>query len=141
MSLCILIAADKPLPLCSRQTERSRTVMVEGEVFAVSALCGFAVEEHDYYRNCVNALGYPIKDYRYELRLDENEADLQNLRDYLSEQFDPGETVELWGIWVSDYEGKKHPVCQTIPFQKLDMAAVHVLCNAHVQECRLSVII
>lgn len=139
MSLCMLIAADKPLPLCSRKTERSRTVEIEGEQFTVSCLSGFSVEEHNYYRDAVNVLDYPIKDYRYELSLEEEEADLQSLRDYLLEQFAPGEEVELWSIWLGDYEGKEIPVFQKISVQELDMDAVHMLCNGHLRECRLSV--
>ena len=141
MSLCMLIAADKLLPLCSKKMERSRTAEAEGELFTVSALSGFSVEEHSYYRDVVNALGYPIKDYRYELSLEEDETDLQNLKDYLLEQFAPGEEVELWSIWVGDYEGKKDPVFRKISLQELDMDAVHTLCNGHLQECQLSVTI
>ena len=141
MSLCMLIAADKPLPLCDKKEERSKTVEAEGEMFTVSTLCGFSVEEHCYYRDAVNALDYPIKDYQYELSLEEDETDLQNLKDYLLEQFAPGEEVELWSIWLGGYEGKKAPVFQKLFIQELDMDAIHTLCNGCLQECRLSITI
>ena len=141
MSLCMLIAADKPLPLCNKRTEQNRIVEVEGERFTVSVVSGFSVEKHSYYRDAVNALNYPIKDYQYELSLEENVADLQNLKDYLLEQFAPGETAELWGVWLGDYDGKKQAVCRSIPIQKLDMDTMHALCNAHLQDCWLSITI
>ena len=139
MSLCMLIAADKPLPLCNRQTVRTRTVDVDGEIISISLACGFSVEEHIYYRDCVNDMGYSIKPYRYELDICEDETDLQNLKDYLNENFAAGEVAELWGIWVSSHV-ESHPVCRETTCRELTVDDITTLCNAHIEDCWLSVI-
>ena len=110
MSRVHLIAADKPLPLCDRRAERTKTVTVQGSLFTVTAEAGFAVREHAYYRHAVDILNYPIKPYPYELELELHEDDLRHLKEYLSTQFSSGETVELWSIWVGiDNDGHLPP--------------------------------
>ena len=75
MSRVCLIAADKPLPLCDRQAERSSSVRVSGKDFTISFVTGFRVAEHAYYRHAVDILNYPIKPYPYELELELHEDD------------------------------------------------------------------
>jgi len=100
MSRVTLIAADKPLPLCSHQEVRTKTAMVKGTPHTISFPRGFQVSEHSYYRSCVDGLGYSMKPYAYELELDVDETDLAHLKDYLSKQFSPGEEAELWSLWI-----------------------------------------
>ena len=102
MSRVMLIAADKPLPLCDKQEERAVISRFAGEEYRVACLSGFRVGEHAYYRPAVDALGYQIKPFQYELDLEEHETDLKNLLVYLREHFACGETVELWNLWVGD---------------------------------------
>jgi len=107
MSRVYLIAADKPLPLCDRQNVRTSTYMVTGKPFTISCMQGFCVAEHRYYRHAVDILEYPIKPYQYELSLELHEDDLAHLQEYLSQNFQAGETVELWSIWVGiDQSGR-----------------------------------
>ena len=100
MSRVILLAADKPLPLCVRQEERTKAVRVEGKQFTVSGPAGFAVREHSYYRFAVDELGLFMKSYQYELELEVCEKDLLHLKTYLSACLAPGEEAELWNLWV-----------------------------------------
>ena len=83
MSRVCLIAADKPLPLCDRQSERTSTVRSMGKDFTITALRGFRVAEHRYYRAAVELLGYPMKPYQYELELEQHPDDLAHLLEYL----------------------------------------------------------
>ena len=100
MSRVCLIAADKPLPLCDRQSERTSTVRSMGKDFTITALRGFRVAEHRYYRAAVELLGYPMKPHQYELELEQHPDDLAHLLEYLRSNFSTGETVELWNVWV-----------------------------------------
>ena len=100
MSRVHLIAADKPLPLCDQQEVRTSTNTVSGKTFTISFLQGFRISEHRYYRYAVDLLEYPIKPFQYELELELHEDDLAHLKKYLSQNFQSGETVELWNIWV-----------------------------------------
>lgn len=107
MSRVYLIAADNPLPLCDRQEERTSVVTVGGSSHTISFVRGFRVAEHNYYRHAVEILEYPIKPFRYELELELHEDNLMHLKEYLSRNFRPGETVELWSIWVGiDQSGR-----------------------------------
>ena len=107
MSRVYLIAADKPLPLCDRQEERTSSHMVSGKPFTISFVQGFRVAEHRYYRHAVDILEYPIKPFQYELELELHERDLAHLKEYLIQNFQPGESVELWSIWVGiDQSGR-----------------------------------
>ena len=100
MSRIYLLAADKPLPFCDCQAERTTVVRVMGRSFTVTARRGFRVAEHSYYRHAVDMLNYPIKPHQYELELEPHPDDLAHLLEYLHSNFVPGETVELWSIWV-----------------------------------------
>ncbi len=100
MSRVLLITGDAPLPLCDRQSERTKTVTVRGESFSVTALAGFCVREHLYYRGAVDALGLSMKPYQAELDAENCEEDLRHLRDYLRTHFAPGDEAELWNLWV-----------------------------------------
>ena len=100
MSRVCLIAADKPLPLCDRQSERTSTVRSMDKDFTITALRGFRVAEHRYYRAAVELLGYPMKPHQYELELEQHPDDLAHLLEYLRSNFSTGETVELWNVWV-----------------------------------------
>ena len=66
------------------------------------------LEKLSYYRQAVEELGYPMWPYRYEVSLENGAKDLENLQACLRENFAPGETVELWSVWVGDVN-KKHP--------------------------------
>ena len=106
MSRVMLIAADKPLPLCDKRVERSKTTRVEGEMFTVSCLSGFAVMEHAYYRSAVDSLALTMKPYQYELCAETHEDDLSELKAYLEQNFESGEEAELWNLWVGDDLGR-----------------------------------
>lgn len=109
MSRVLRIAADKPLPLCGKQEERTTVIKLpdlevlgpqQGKEISVTAPGGFLVEEHSYYRHAVDELDLPIKPYSYELHLEVHEKDLADLKAYLEAHFAPGEVVELWNLWV-----------------------------------------
>ena len=109
MSRVLLIAADHPLPLCDRQEERTTTVTLPdlpdlgekaGGTISFTGLQGFRVSEHAYYLPAVRALGHSMKPYQYELELESHDHDLHHLLDYLRGNCSPGETVELWNLWV-----------------------------------------
>lgn len=127
MSRVILIAADKPLLLCSRQEVRTKTLKLpNGEDFVIDYEAGFQVEEHSYYRYAVDELGYSMKPCQYELSFEEVEKDLHDLCSYLRENFTPGETVELWSVWVGD---EPHPelLRRSKPAAEVDMALLNEL--------------
>lgn len=66
------------------------------------------LEELSYYRQAVEDLGYPMRPCRYEVTLENGAKDLENLQACLRENFAPGETLELWSVWVGDVN-KKSP--------------------------------
>ncbi|MCI8538297.1 MAG: hypothetical protein HFF18_06485 [Oscillospiraceae bacterium] len=98
MSRVMLLAADRPLPLCNYRELRTKTFS-QGSVTAES---GFAVENCTYYQSAVEDLGYDWKPCLYELSLERDPHDLEALRSYLEEHLTPGEAVELWSVWVGD---------------------------------------
>jgi len=101
MSKVYLIAADKPLPLCDFQENRTKTVTIpNGKRFRVTAPAGFQIQEHSYYRYEVDKLDLVMKPYQFELSLEADASDLLHLREYLVENFSAGEEVELWNLWV-----------------------------------------
>ena len=102
MSHVSLLAADKALPLCDFQEYRERT---DGRD-AIGMAAGFHVEEHTYYRDAVEELGFVMKPYQYAFDLENCEADLNRLTGYLRENFSAGEEVELWSIWVGNGPGR-----------------------------------
>ena len=115
MSRVYLIVADKPLPLCDKQTERTSTVLVDGVSHTISFVRGFCVSEHSYYRHAVDMLGYAMKPCQYELTLEFRADDLAHLKQYLAENFSAGETVELWSIWVGiDQSGRPPRYCGSL---------------------------
>lgn len=120
MSRVLLIAADKPLPFCSRYEVRTKTVVVERTTHIISFPHGFQVSEHSYYRSCVDGLGYSMKPYQYELDLDSNETDLTHLKSYLSENLSCGEQAELWNLWVGDLP-ERTPLRSQMPLSDLDI--------------------
>ena len=105
MSRVLLIAADKQLPLWMFDQQIRRTT----EDIPNPVLRGFSVFKNSYYRQAVDDLGYPMKPYQYELYLYPDEADFHDLCDYLRNQFAPGETVELWNVWVGDVNPPRPP--------------------------------
>ena len=121
MSRFYLIAADKPLPLCDCRSVRTR--IFRGASIAME--CGFAVKEHDYYRNAVNDLGCVRKPFRYEMQLDDAAEDLPLLREYLDAQFSPGESVELWSLWAGGEETSAKRYRGT--FAEFDLDAMEML--------------
>ena len=138
MSRVILIAADKPLPLCDQQEERTKTVSfpddwhapeVRGQSFTVDYCSGFRVEEHAYYQPAVDALGYSMKPFQYELDFEVVEKDLRDLQTYLHETFTSGEVFELWSIWVGD---EPHPelIRSSKTLNELDLAVLEQLNHA-----------
>ena len=110
MSRVLLLAADQPLPPCSFQELRTQHIKAAGQHISLAMESGFKVEDHRYYRAATDELGYPIKPYQYELSLEKNETDLQNLRDYLTRHLAPGQTVQLWNLRVGDPHGVHRPV-------------------------------
>jgi len=143
MSYVLMLTADKPLPLCDRSEVRTKTVTVEGEEYTVSFPCGFSVNEHSYYRHCTDALGYPFMPCQYEMDLYHDEADLQNLKDYLKENFRSGDRVDLWHVCVSDIEGKTCPRCRSGTLEEFNLDTLGILLEQreYGEECWLSVII
>ena len=108
MSHVNLIAADKELSLFNRQEYReSTTVLPDGERFTIGLERGFRVEEHSYYRDSTDCLGFEMKPFQYELTLEQCEADLNHLLTYLRENFSPGEEAELWSLWVGSGGGER----------------------------------
>ena len=108
MSHVSLIAAGKELPLCDRQEYRERTATLpNNKRLTIGCASGFRVEEHSYYRDSTDFLGYEMKPFQYELTLEKCETDLNHLLTYLRENFSPGEEVELWSLWVGDGHGER----------------------------------
>lgn len=100
MSRVLLLAADQPLPPCDCQSERTKTVSVNGESISVRFVGGFLVEEHIYYRIATEELGLAMKPCRYELELEPCEEDLLELLRYLRENLASGSEIELWNLWL-----------------------------------------
>ena len=94
MSRVLLLAADRELPLCG---------VSDGTGYRDS----FRVQDHEYYREAVDALGFEMKPFRYELSLERCRTDLDRLLDYLRENLASGETVELWSLWVGTGSGER----------------------------------
>lgn len=119
MSRVYLLAADKELPLCDFQKPRAS----HAGGYAVTLQRGFKVEPLHYYRHAVEELGYPMKPFRYELSLEKEEEGLTNLRACLEANFSPGETLELWNVWVGDVD-KKCPTRFRGRLEDFDMEAL-----------------
>lgn len=67
------------------------------------------LQELNYYRQAVEELGYPMKPFRYELTLEKDGRNLENLQACLEENFSQSETLELWSVWLSGDINKKCP--------------------------------
>ena len=119
MSRVYILAADKELPLCDVQKPRAS----HAGGYAVTLQRGFKVESLHYYRHAVEELGYPMKPFRYELSLEKEEEGLTNLRACLEANFSPGETLELWNVWVGDVD-KKCPTRFRGRLEDFDMEAL-----------------
>ena len=98
MSHVILLCADRPLPLYD---SHARRVRAEGSVTLERD--GFSVQANAYYRQAVEELDFPMKPCRYELDLRATTGDAEELHTYLEKNLCPGETVELWSVWVPRY--------------------------------------
>ena len=152
MSRVLLIAADKPLPLWDRQEERTTHCKLPdipdlgdkaGKTISFTDLRGFRVSEHNYYRSAVDALGYSMKAYQYELELEHCQTDLEHLRAYLSANLAPGEEIELWSLWVgNDHEDR--PVHFRGKLSDLDLDTLDQFLNLPMKDgklgqCRMTV--
>ena len=101
-----LIAADKELPLCDKKEFREHTSTVNGETFTIGFDCGFSVAPHTYYREAADELGLELKPFQYELDFEPCQTDLDLLLAYLRENLAPGETAELWSLWLGSGGGR-----------------------------------
>lgn len=97
MSAVTLLCADHPLPLYRSSSRRIRSTP-SGSVTED----GFSVQTHKYYRCGVEELGLTMKPFQYELDLQATGEDAAQLRTYLEKHLRPGETAELWNLWVGD---------------------------------------
>ena len=88
------------------------------------------LHELHYYRQAVEELGYPMKPFRYEIALEKDERDLENLRAYLEEHFSQGEVLELWSVWLSGDVNKKCPPRFHGRLADLDMEALEQFLSA-----------
>ena len=101
MSAVTLLCADRPLPLYDSGIRQVETSSHGGYTVRIEA-SGFSVGEHTYYQEAVEDLGLTMKPCRYELDLRATQEDAAELRAYLAKHLRPGETVELWNLWVGD---------------------------------------
>ena len=99
MSAVTLLCADRPLPLYESGVRRVETSSYGGYTVRIEA-SGFSVGEHTYYREAVEDLYLTMKPCRYQLDLRATQEDAAELRAYLAKHLRPGETVELWNLWV-----------------------------------------
>lgn len=107
MSAVTLLCADRPLPLYESGVRRVETSSYGGYTVSIET-SGFSVGEHTYYREAVEDLYLTMKPCRYELDLRATQEDAAELRAYLAKHLRPGETVELWNLWVgSDREARR----------------------------------
>ncbi len=97
MSAVTLLCTDRPLPLYRSGSRRIRSTPS-----GLVTEDGFSVQTHKYYRQAVKELGLTMKSFQYELDLRATEEDAAQLRTYLEQHLRPGETAELWNLWVGD---------------------------------------
>ena len=141
MSRVTLITADKPLPLCDYEENRTKIVRLpdtledpewRGKELSVTAPAGFVVHEHNYYRPAVDALGLSMKSYQYELGMEVHETDLAHLLKYLRDNFSPGEEVELWNLWVGWDPGPMNRL--QLGLSELDMGLLEQFLEPHEED-------
>ena len=107
MSAVTLLCAGRPLPLYDSGTRRVETSSHGGYTVSIE-VNGFSVREHTYYREAVEDLGLTMKPCRYELALQATAEDAAELRAYLERHLRPGETAELWNLWVGEGPARPH---------------------------------
>ena len=90
MSAVTLLCADRPLPLYDSGIRRVETSSHGGYTVSIE-VNGFSVQEHTYYREAVEDLGLTME-----------------LRAYLERHLRPGETAELWNLWVGEGPARPH---------------------------------
>ena len=122
MSYVMLVAADHPLPLYDSGIRRSSASTAGGACVQVETP-GFSIQPHQYYR----------------------EAEAEQLRAYLKRSCRPGETIELWNLWVGDDREEKIARFQG-RLGDLDREALEQLCDPPTQngcpgQCRMAVTI
>ena len=127
MSYVMLVAADHPLPLYDSGIRRSSASTAGGACVQVETP-GFSIQPHQYYRDAVAA-----------------EAEAEQLRAYLKRSCRPGETIELWNLWVGDDREEKIARFQG-RLGDLDGEALEQLCDPPTQngcpgQCRMGVTI
>ena len=130
MSYVMLVAADHPLPLYDSGIRRSSASTAGGACVQVETP-GFSIQPHQY--------------YRYELNVEAAEAEAEQLRAYLKRSCRPGETIELWNLWVGDDREEKIARFQG-RLGDLDREALEQLCDPPTQngcpgQCRMAVTI
>ena len=121
MSAVTLLCADRPLPLYESGVRRVETSSYGGYTVRIEA-SGFSVGEHTYYREAVEDLYLTMKPCRYQLDLRATQEDAAELRAYLAKHLRPGETVELWNLWVGDARVRGFHLAG--PLADLDMDAL-----------------
>ena len=144
MSYVMLVAADHPLPLYDSGIRRSSASTAGGACVQVETP-GFSIQPHQYYRDAVEALGLEMKLWQYELNVEAAEAEAEQLRAYLKRSCRPGETIELWNLWVGDDREEKIARFQG-RLGDLDREALEQLCEPPTQngcpgQCRMAVTI
>ena len=123
MSHVLLLASEKPVPLL--EPRGTRTLSGGGVTVTVP---GFSVSEHTYYQAAVEALGFVMMPFRYELDMCGDENDLRSLSEYLKANFSPGEELELWSLWVGDGGGER-PRYRHCALRELDRERLRLLCE------------
>lgn len=136
MSHVLLLAADRPLPLWDGQELRTLT-LPSGETLTTER--GFLVDKLSYYRQSVEELNYPIRPCRYELSMERDSRDFLQLKNYLRQNLSPGETVELWSLWVGDPEEARwrFPPNRSGTLEELNESVLEMLLTE--DYCRLTV--
>ena len=144
MSAVTLLCADRPLPLYESGVRRVETSSYGGYTVRIEA-SGFSVGEHTYYREAVEDLYLTMKPCRYQLDLRATQEDAAELRAYLAKHLRPGETVELWNLWVGVDREDQVPHFQG-ELADLALDTLEQLCFPPVErdcpgQCRLTVTI
>lgn len=108
MSAVTLLCTDRPMPLYDSGVRRVETSSHGGYTVSIETE-GFSVRENSYYRPAVDELGLDLKPCQYELNLRATREDAAELRAYLAKNLRPGETAELWHLWVGPDREERMP--------------------------------
>ena len=127
MSAVTLLCTDRPLPLYDSGIRRVETSSHGGYTVSIET-GGFSVQENSYYRPAVDELGLVLKPYQYELNLRATPEDAEQLRAYLAKNLSPGETVELWNLWVGSDREERMPRFRG-KLADLDRETLEQFCN------------